>query len=238
MIQLRFNGFGAGFFPEFGNTSAWFVNQGDFFLIDCGEDVFQKVYQRSEYRKAKHIFAVITHMHTDHVGSLGELAAYSWFCLHKKITIVYPDSRIRQYLELCGIHKELYHWQEGGLERENIRIVPEPVVHDPCMGCFGYRIYDGEEAIYYSGDSRAVEQEIAEQLKDGSLSRLYLDTSKHAAPDSGHGCFEILKQRISPGWRQRVVCMHLDCDFCQEIIAEGFGCAAFSPSSSSKEYIK
>lgn len=47
-----------------------------------------------------------------------------------------------------------------------------------------------------------------------------------------------MRQRDGGCRKERVVCMYLACDFCQEIPAEGLGCTTGSSSSSSKEYIK
>lgn len=170
---------------------------------------------------------LLTHMHTDHVGSLGELIAYSWFCRNIKVRVVYPDVRLARFLELCGIPEEIYERMDGLEEGNGLRAEAVPVVHDPCMGCFGYRISDPDETVYYSGDSRLVTGEILDELRAGTLSRLYLDTSKHAPEDSGHGCYEALKRVAAGTFRSRIVCMHLDCDFREEILAAGFKGAGF-----------
>ncbi|MBT9777992.1 MBL fold metallo-hydrolase [Clostridium sp. MCC353] len=222
MINLRFLGFGAAFYPPLGNTSAWFLHGRDFYLLDCGEDVFHKVYELEEYKSSPSVSVFITHMHTDHIGSLGELIAYSWFKRNRKVKVYYPDERLKKYLELSGINVDIYDFMGGTLENQGLTILPQPVFHDPSMGCFGYRIKDQDEAVYYSGDSGLVSHEIVDELKSGRLARLYLDTSKSAPRDSGHGNFEAMKERIGIKWRDRVVCMHLDCDFREEIEEEGF----------------
>lgn len=222
MINLHFLGFGAAFYPPFGNTSAWFLNGRDFYLLDCGEDVFQKIYELDEYKNSSSVSVLITHMHTDHIGSLGELIAYTWFKQNRKVQVYYPDERLKRYLKLSGINEEIYDFAGKTLQKDGLSILPQPVFHDPCMGCFGYRIKDDDEAVYYSGDSGLVSPAIVDELEKGCLARLYLDTSKHAAMDSGHGNFEALKERIGVRWRKRVVCMHLDCDFREEIEEAGF----------------
>lgn len=225
MTELHFLGCGAAFYPVFGNTSAWFVRGTHFFLLDCGEDVFRKVYGLDEYRNSDQVTVVLTHMHCDHAGSLGSLLSYTWFCRGIRAKVVYPDERLIQYLTLEGIVREAYEFCPGPCREAGLMIRPVSVHHDPSMGCFGYRLEDEEERLYYSGDSSAVEDSIVEELKNGTLDRLYLDTSKHAPRDSGHGNYEALKEKIGPEWRRRVVCMHLDCDFIEEIKRDGFLCA-------------
>lgn len=222
MIDLQFLGFGAAFYPQFGNTAAWFLHGRDFYLLDCGEDVFHKVYQLEEYKASHSVSVLITHMHTDHVGSLGDLIAYTWFKQNRRVRVYYPDRRLTEYLELSGIHKDIYDFFDEMPQEKGLEISPVPVFHDPCMGCFGYRIKDEDEAVYYSGDSRLVSLELVDELVRGELDRLYLDTAKYGDRDSGHGNFEALKERIGIKWRNRVVCMHLDCDFSREIEEAGF----------------
>lgn len=224
MIDIHFLGYGAAFNPAFGNTSAWFMHGRDFYLLDCGEDVFRKVYELEEYRNSASVSVIITHMHTDHVGSLGELIAYTWFKQNRRVRVYYADRRLTEYLGLCGIKEDIYDYMSADemTERDGVKITPVPVFHDPCMGCFGYRIEDEDEAVYYSGDSGLIGRELVDELVRGDLARLYLDTAKYAERDSGHGNFEGVKERIGEEWRGRVICMHLDCDFRDEIEEAGF----------------
>ena len=41
-MELKFLGRGAAFNPKEGNTSAWFIENNELFLIDCGESVYRK----------------------------------------------------------------------------------------------------------------------------------------------------------------------------------------------------
>lgn len=229
MLKLHFSGYGAAYYPPFGNTSAWFVKDRCFWLIDCGEDVFGKIYTLPQYREADEILVILTHMHSDHTGSLGTLISYTNHFREKKPRVLYPDEEIRRYLRLSGIGEEAYLHVSCQPDREfsfrGITVRPRRVFHDPAMGCYGYEISDEEECIYYSGDSGVVSEEILEELRTGKLSALYLDTAKNAPADSGHGNFEAMKKRIAAEWRNKVTCIHLDCDFRQEITEAGFcGC--------------
>lgn len=222
IMELQFLGFGAAYYPVFGNTAAYFTWQQDFYLIDCGEDVFGKIYQLPEYWNASRIFVILTHMHSDHVGSLGSLISYTEHFYQKQVVVLYPDGALQQYLKLSGIGKEHYRQITDGVQEEGILIEPVPVYHDPSMGCYGYFITAGEKRIYYSGDSQVIATDIVHQLLEGKLYRLYVDTAKHAPVSSGHGNYEALKARIPMEYRGQVTCMHLDCDFRKEILAEGF----------------
>lgn len=221
MIYLTFLGWGAAFFPELGNTAAWMKREKDFYLIDCGGDVFAKVYQLKEYWETENLTVLLTHMHGDHVGSLPELISYTWFKRGIKSRVIYPDSRLETFLTLCGVGAETYSREDCLLGGE-IQVFPLPVFHDPSMGCFGYQIQDRDETIYYSGDSGLISEKWIELLRSGQISRLYLDTAKHADVGSGHGNFDRLKATASRELRGRIVCIHLDCAFAGEIEREGF----------------
>ena len=38
MFELSFLGKGAAYFPQYGNTNAWFEYEGDLYCLDCGEE--------------------------------------------------------------------------------------------------------------------------------------------------------------------------------------------------------
>ena len=89
-MELKFLGKGAAFYPVLGNTSAYFIYDKNLFLIDCGESVFKKVYEKDLFSEIDNIYVFITHTHSDHIGSLSSLILY---CSHKidiKTKIVIP----------------------------------------------------------------------------------------------------------------------------------------------------
>ena len=222
MLSLNFLGCGAAFYPELGNTAAWFENKGHFYLLDCGGEIFCKVINVEKFKEAQKVTVILTHMHGDHVGGLSELISFLWFKRGIRVSVVYPDKRLDEYLKLTGIMKENYSRIEKLEGQDGIWAEPVPVIHDLSMGCYGYLIQDNKEKIYYSGDSQLVSENIIDCLRKGEFSRLYLDTAKYASKESGHGNYEAMKERIETGLRHRVMCMHLDCDFRTELKKDGF----------------
>lgn len=69
-MDLNFLGCGSAFNPLYGNTSAYFTNKDQLYVIDGGESVFLKLYQKELLKKYAGITIMVTHMHADHVGSL------------------------------------------------------------------------------------------------------------------------------------------------------------------------
>ena len=105
---LHFLGKGAAFYPSFDNTSAWFVESNVFYLIDCGESVFSKIWNIPEYFRADKVVVILTHLHCDHVGSLGSLISYTNMILKLQIEIVHEnDNSLKQLLKLCGDRKSV-----------------------------------------------------------------------------------------------------------------------------------
>lgn len=106
---MKFFGCGAGFNPRQGNTSA-FLEFGDILVVlDCGETTYEKLYKNFELR-GKTVYVVLTHLHSDHVGSLGSLVSYLYCVLGQRPYIVYPSEDICRYLSLVGVEADFYHY--------------------------------------------------------------------------------------------------------------------------------
>ena len=87
-MELIFLGWGAAFNPKEGNNSAYFVENNQLFLIDCGESIFERLIESGVLERIQSINLMITHTHSDHVGSLGSLVMYSFYILHKPLNII------------------------------------------------------------------------------------------------------------------------------------------------------
>ena len=49
-MNLLFLGRGAAFNPKEGNTSAYFLENNQLFLIDCGESVFERIINKKNIK--------------------------------------------------------------------------------------------------------------------------------------------------------------------------------------------
>lgn len=108
---LKFLGCGAAFYPVLGNTSAYFIKNNNLYLLDCGELVFHQLYERGMLTRYDRIYSIITHLHADHVGSLGSLISYTYFVLGKKVRVIHPEESVRQLLDLTGIDRKAYDFE-------------------------------------------------------------------------------------------------------------------------------
>ena len=83
-----------------GSTSAFYIDCGGMLLIDCGETTFCDLMKHSYLlENIDHIFILVTHMHTDHIGSIPSLIYYAYFVLNIKVTIFCCDAeKMRRFI--------------------------------------------------------------------------------------------------------------------------------------------
>lgn len=227
-MKLTFLGSGACFYPVLHNTSAYFVCGDNLILLDCGETVYERLLAREDIGSYRQIYVVITHLHADHVGSLGSLISYCTYIAGKKIVVVYPEDSICILLSLMGIARENYEYRAVlGQAVENLRMVPVSVQHAADMKCFGYEIQYHGWHVYYSGDAADIPADILEKFRSGEIQRLYQDTA--SGETEHHMYVGKLERLIEPGQRNRISCMHLDSDSRRDLEEKGFDVVQAEP---------
>lgn len=219
-MKWDFIGKGSAFYPPYGNTGAYMLRDKELYLLDCGEMAFDYLYRHANLDAAENVYVILTHLHADHVGSLGTLISY-FYCLRKmRIYVVHPEDAVVRLLALEGLETDAYHYCATMPEnRAGLRAAPVKVRHVDNMECYGYLLSDGEETIYYSGDACEIPQGVKEMFFAGKIDRLYQDTSTHDSPNPSHCYYEKLEAEIPPEWRDKVYCMHLDSP-CGEMLKE------------------
>lgn len=223
--MLKFTGCGAALYPELYNSNGYFILGNDLFLIDCGETAFRQHYMAGNFKDIKSITVFITHMHTDHIGSLGTLIVYCYLKLGLRTKVIYPEpDKLETVFRLTGVepeHYELYSdYSVCGDER--VQAVPIQVKHhDVMVNSFGYFFKVNGKTFYYSGDAAELPEIVKERLFRGELDELYQDTS---VEDHGGAHFTLrkLEEAIPPCYRSRVYCMHYDGAFFEIIRSKGF----------------
>lgn len=213
MNKLMFLGRGSGYQYE-GNTSAFFKRNGTLLLIDCGETVFKRILEKGLTEDVERVYVLITHMHSDHIGSLGGLIGYCHW-KYKIVTTVYfpqPDKLIT-YLELLGLKSgDDFTVENPDFKRNdglNLRISPIKTEHTKKLDAYSYTLlFDEGNDIFYSGDTCKTSIDIIPFLQSGGL--VYHDTCLNDCENNPHTSLRALSERVPQKYREQVFCMHID----------------------------
>ena len=222
-MDLNFLGCGSAFNPLYGNTSAYFTNKDQLYVIDGGESVFLKLYQKELLKKYAGITIMVTHMHADHVGSLPSIISYCYYVLGKKVTVIYPEKSLWILLGLMGIDPDIYIPVESSLfTAEGLKVWAVSVKHADDISCFGYIIEFAGEKIYYSGDSYEIPKDVLDGFYKREISTIYQDTTEFTSDHRSHCPLEELEECIPADLRRNVFCMHFTTDFTEKLKKKGF----------------
>lgn len=225
-MELKFLGRGSAFNVKEGNTSAY-IKLGDMLLlIDCGESVFQRILEKNLLDDIKEVNVLITHLHSDHCGSLSSLIMYCYFVKKIQPTILYPDKReITDYLDLSGCTDDMFNYvNPDGIEINslNLGITMCPSKHVEEIKSYSYLLWlDEENKIYYSGDTSIVSDAVLRLLKRGHI--IYHDTCLADYKGNVHTSLRKLCESVPKEHRSKVWCMHIDnIELIEKAKAEGF----------------
>lgn len=224
-MELKFLGRGSSFNVKEGNTSAYFTENNQLFLIDCGESVFERLIKNELLDSTKSINLMITHTHSDHIGSLGSLVLYSFHQLQKPLNIILPENpkhlnNIEKILSGFGCDEEMYNYVseksfDGKYETfQSIRYVETS--HSDNLDCYGIVFETKDGVVYYSGDSREIDT-IKSLISNGkTIDKLYIDTTNSDFSGNVHLHIRLLKESIPENLKSHVYCMHFNNDECIE----------------------
>ena len=222
-MELNFLGRGAAFNPKEGNNSAYFIDNNQLFLIDCGESIYERLDERGLLNSVESINLMITHTHSDHVGSLGTLLMKSFYALHKPVNIILPENakhlhNIEDILRGFGCAKQLYKYvDEKEFDRkyetfQEIRY--RETSHCDELDSYGLLFTTKKGIVYYSGDTREIKQIKALIDSNEQIDKLYIDTTTANYPGNVHLYIGFLQELIPNELKNRVYCMHLNNDDC------------------------
>jgi len=228
--MLSFVGCGSAFNTKLGNNSAYLKQGESLFMIDCGSANFDRIMDKKLLEGAESITVLMTHLHPDHVGSLGDLLFYTYLVKQPlyvpKVTVITPKRNtepFRTLMQCVGVPESHYtHVEIGEGERLETNVCgitsirPYPVEHVPTLSCFGYVLELEGKRVYYSGDCKMIPDDVLAQLKDGDIDLFYQDTCKADYEGNVHVSLRLLTELIPAELRSKVYCMHLDAAFSRE----------------------
>ena len=234
-MDLHFLGCGAAFNPDLGNTAAYWAEGDQLLLLDCGETVFSRLLSRGALQKKKQVYAAVSHLHSDHCGSLGSLALYCKFVLDAQFTLLVPDDAayvqaLRALMGMYGVGPEDYALRpHGALDFSAIfsrRYVPTS--HAPGMPCFSFVLETPEGGVFYSADTNTAAQLLDFLQSHGRVHRIYMEAALEDAPDSVHLSLKRLTEALPPALYPVTRLMHLNGDACRAA-GEALGLRAARP---------
>ena len=192
-MKLKPLGIGSAFnSQEYGNNSWYFVRRNQVFMIDCGSTVFN-TFKEKGLDKYNSVNVIITHLHTDHIGSLGTLIEYLFYVKGFKtdiITDIHLKKDLRTYLSISGIEENMYNlitnnYEDKEVYHSNLGITFLETSHVPQLQSYSLLIdfWDSQKRVYYSGDFNSL-PDIVTIYGNGDLEveHVYIDFSINNSP--------------------------------------------------------
>ncbi|MDR1858583.1 MAG: MBL fold metallo-hydrolase [Treponema sp.] len=231
-MELSFLGRGAGFNPEEGSTAAFFVDNGELFLIDSGESTFHALLDRKILDSVTAINLLITHTHSDHVGSLGSLILYAFAVKKMPVTIVTDESMvflssIRQLLKIYGLTRQMYRFADSSVfDRRYSRFSKMRYVktsHCDELASCGILFETKQGLVFYSGDMRDPAPLVEIIKSRRKIDKIYIDSNNDRMAKMHHISIHLLHGIVPPRLAAKIYCMHVNSRQCiAEAEAYGF----------------
>jgi len=229
-MELKFLGRGSAFNVKEGNTSAYIKQDGVLLLIDCGESTFQRIIENNLLDEIKEVYVLITHFHSDHIGSLSSLIMYCFYCKGIKPNVYYPKKdNMECFLNSTGAyHNDLWNTMNKDDLEEKLGLIisPRRVSHVSEVATYGYHLEDNYtgEIIAYTGDTNSKWSDFIElKYHTWNHTIMYQDTCLADYEGNVHTSLRELCEIVPKEYRNKVYCMHLDCDeLIEKAKAEGF----------------
>ena len=133
------------------------------------------------------------------------------------------DNDIKVYLRIQGVLEEDYNLIDvSNYTNYNTFNSIEFIetLHTSKLHCYGIKFNTNEGIIYYSGDTRNLDNIINIIHSNDNIDKIYVDTSSEYVEDSVHVYIEDLKEEIPVNLRDRIYCMHINDNKCIDLIEE------------------
>lgn len=204
--MLKFLGCGGAFDYVRKNTSAYFIKDKIMFLFDCGESVFHSILNKKILDDVENINIFITHLHSDHCGSLASLIPYCFYIKNIPVTIIYDEKeKLDNLLELMYISKERYNL----IKAEEFEIFKvQSFLQEHEKNSYGYLFEVNGKKIFYSGDSITLNSKALELLNNGEIDNFYQDVT--VSKTKMHLSIYDLFNSVKDEYKDRLYLMHYD----------------------------
>lgn len=230
-MKLIFLGKGGSDNQLQGNTSAYFKENKCLFLIDCGENIFERIIKQELLNNIDKIFLFITHTHSDHVGSIGSLLFYCHFLKKIELNIVLPPNvlhykDVKELLRIYGACEDWYNiidTKELDNKFNSFNTIEYMSTnHVEQIPCYGILFDTNNGIVYYSGDTREINN-IKELIKLGkTIDKIFIDCTTTNKENNVHYYVGKANEEIDETIKNKVYCMHFNKPECIEV-AKSYG---------------
>lgn len=237
MIKFNFIGRGSAFNEKEHSNSAFYKKNGKMILIDCGEDIFKQILKKDLLNGVHDILILITHMHSDHIGSLSSLLFYLKYKRGIIANVYFPNKyELEEYLRMNGNLSSEYNYYdiESDFYMDEISICHEKVNHIPeaievfssidldgkiierkrkkKFNSYLYTFLDNQSNFtIYSGDTNEC---VYKKMEDEDFNEynvvIYQDTCLADYEGNVHYSVKKLIEDVKEEHRKYIYCMHLD----------------------------
>jgi len=215
MIKLL--GRGNAFSEE--NTSAYFIKDEILFLFDCGETVFKALKKLNLFDNIKGVRIFLTHLHSDHSGSIGTVLFYlaARNIPKDNVYVFFPDKeQLYTLLKIFDVHDLCNYMTDEDLKNLNISYYKQKHYR---IFSYGYLIKSENTTIYFSGDTEEIPATILTMLLNDQIDMLYIDTCFDINSEY-HISYKKIKELIPSEYRKKVTCVHLKDGYNKELISD------------------
>lgn len=217
-MELLFLGRGSAFNTSEGNTSAYFIDKNELFLIDCGESIFERIMDERLLSDIDCVNVMITHTHSDHVGSIGSLIMYCYYVIKKDVNIIisrdslYKDD-IVDLIRIFGCTSDMYKivCEEEYSDYDmfsSIKFVKTN--HVSQISSYGILFNTDNGYVYYSGDTSDLNNVSDLINSDLDIDKIYVDTTSSDVVNNVHVFIGNLNELVPKSLKKRVYCMHVN----------------------------
>ena len=205
-MYLKFLGVGAAFNYFTNNNCAYFKQNGKLYIFDMGEKICDKILALHLLDDVDEIVVLITHLHSDHIGSLEPFLYWIHFFSKKTVKVFYPlKDNLKKLLQLTGLDFDFEIYNDYSLIKD-LKVEPVEVPHIP--GSYAYFVYSKEINFYYSGDTSKLLDRAVRELKSGKIDEMYHEVTTSLSAMI-HTHISILNNAFNMEERKKITLMHL-----------------------------
>ena len=230
-MELKFLGKGGSDNQLQGNTSAYFIENRCLFLIDCGENIFERILRKQLLNDVDKVFIFITHTHSDHVGSLGSLIFHCYFLKKIELNFVLSSNLlhyndVKELLRIYGAREDWYRIIEPTSLNNKFNSFNKmeymSTKHVEQIPCYGLSFDTNNGIVYYSGDTKEINN-IKELISSGKkIDKIYIDCTTTNTENNVHYYIGKANEEIDDSIKNKVYCMHFNKPECIDI-AKNYG---------------